>query len=116
MQYIYNKNTLKICGTVCSNMTLEQEIKLNVLPNFAGGIEDYSTIETDIENFHLENQNEKVVVVKDKIELIPKSKPQKSKEELQQEEIENLRQELNECKQSIVELTALASTVAVAKK
>lgn len=111
MQYIYNKNTLKICGTICSNMTLEQEIKLNVLPNFGGGIEDYSVIETNVEFFHLEKENEKVVVVKDKIELIPKSKPQKSKEELQSEEIKNLKQELKGMQQAMAELSAMATVV-----
>ncbi|MCD3216958.1 hypothetical protein G8S55_06785 [Clostridium botulinum C] len=54
-----------------------------------------------------------------KIQEEEKSKPElelpKSKEELQAEEIENLKNELIECKQSIVELTALASTVAVPK-
>lgn len=39
----------------------------------------------------------------------------KDREELQAEEIEKLNNELKECKQSIAELTAMASTVAIAK-
>lgn len=45
----------------------------------------------------------------------PKQEASKTKEELQVEKIKQLENELIECKQSIVELTALASTVAVPK-
>jgi len=41
MQTIVRKSDSKFCGTVPSNMTTEQEIILNVLPNFGGIIDDY---------------------------------------------------------------------------
>ena len=51
---IYNKTTLNLVGTLADNMALEEEIELNVIPNFGGTIDDYDYIETDKQNFHLE--------------------------------------------------------------
>ncbi|EPY2274476.1 hypothetical protein ACXAUS_003375 [Clostridium sporogenes] len=106
---IYRKTDLRCVGSVMNNMTVEQEIEFNVIPNFGGNIEDYSFIETDIEKFHLEQENGEIVIVKDKINSIPKPEPQPTKEELQAQEIENLKKQLAICQQSIVELTALAA-------
>ena len=63
MQIIYRKSDLVCVGTVAPNMTLEQEITLNVIPNFGGAVEGYAVIETDKQNFHLESVNGVVVAV-----------------------------------------------------
>jgi len=113
---IYRKSDLRCVGTLCADMALNQEVKLNVIPNFGGDIEDYSTIETDIDNFHLENRNGKIIIVENKVEFIPKSQPQKSKEELQAEEIEKLKQELKGMQQAMAELSAMATVVVKPKE
>lgn len=51
---IYKKSDLQCVGVVSDNMTIEQEIELNVIRNFGGMIEDYGYIETEKTNFHLE--------------------------------------------------------------
>lgn len=61
---VYRKSDLTMVGTVCPNMTIDQEIDLNVIPNFSGTFEDYDVIETGKTNFHLENINGVVTVVK----------------------------------------------------
>jgi len=35
----------KCVGTVTDGMTAEQEIELNVIPNFGGAVEDYEVVE-----------------------------------------------------------------------
>ena len=60
---IYRKSDLVCVGTVAPNMTIEQEITLNVLPNFSGTVKDYAVIETSFQNFHLESVNGVVVAV-----------------------------------------------------
>lgn len=41
MLIIIRKSDNQPCGTIPSNMTAEQEILLNVIPNFGGSVEDY---------------------------------------------------------------------------
>jgi hypothetical protein len=65
MIVVYNKSTLACVGTVASGMTVEQELELNVIPNFGGVEEDYSFIETNETLFHLESINDVVTVVAD---------------------------------------------------
>lgn len=60
---IYRKSDLQCVGTVVDNMTIDQEIKLNVIPNFGGVFDDYDFIETNLKNFHLEIINEIVSVI-----------------------------------------------------
>lgn len=67
MSIIYKKSDLSIVGTIANNMTIEQEIELNVIPNFGGSSEDYSYIETDKINFHLEKDKDGNVIVVDNI-------------------------------------------------
>lgn len=62
---IYHKSDLQCVGTVALNMGVEQEIALNVIPNFGGATEDYATIETDLRYFRLETINGEVVAVED---------------------------------------------------
>lgn len=62
---IYRKSDLSIVGQV--NGTLEDTLNLNVIPNFGGTAEDYGSIETDKENFHLETVNSVVTVVEDTV-------------------------------------------------
>ena len=61
---IYRKSDLLCVGVVPSGMTIEQEIELNVIPNFGGSSEDYATIETTETNFHLERVGDIVTIVK----------------------------------------------------
>ena len=61
---IYRKSDLLCVGVVPSGMTIEQEIELNVIPNFGGSNEDYATIETTETNFHLERVGDIVTIVK----------------------------------------------------
>lgn len=61
----YRKSDLTIVGTVDDSMTPQQELELNVIPNFDGNIEDYDFIETDKLYFHLELIDGEVVVIKD---------------------------------------------------
>jgi len=67
MQIVYRKSDLSCVGTVTQNMTVAQEITLNVLPNFGGTSEDYAVIETDKQNFHLEDVSGDVVVVENDV-------------------------------------------------
>ena len=76
---------------------------------------DCSTGKTKQRNLTKEELKE-IKKIQEEEKIKPNSEQPKSKEELQAEKIKQLENELNECKQSIVELTALASTVAVAKK
>jgi len=41
MLVIVRKSDNQPCGTIPSNMTAEQEILLNAIPNFGGSINDY---------------------------------------------------------------------------
>lgn len=54
MIIIYKKSNLSCVGTVIANMTIDQEVELNVIPNFGGTADDYDVIETSMSNFHLE--------------------------------------------------------------
>lgn len=60
---IYRKSDLTLVGQV--NGTLEDTISLNVIPNFGGTADDYGSIETDKEKFHLETINNVVTVVEE---------------------------------------------------
>lgn len=64
MVIIYRKSDLKCVGVVSDNMTIEQEITLNVIPNFGGIIDDYDSIQTEKKYFHLERVNGVVTIVK----------------------------------------------------
>lgn len=66
---IYRKSDLQCVGTVVNNMTIEQEIKLNVIPNFGGTVDDYASIQTDKVNIHLENVNGIVTVIENTLPL-----------------------------------------------
>jgi hypothetical protein len=63
---IYRLLDLRCVGTVCEGMTIEQEIELNVIPNFGGNYEDYDFIETDKTDFHLERNTEGDVIIVEK--------------------------------------------------
>jgi len=54
MIVVYRKLDLLCVGTVIKEMTFEQEIELNVIPNFGGTVGDYNYIETEETLFHLE--------------------------------------------------------------
>jgi len=47
MLTIIRKSDIQPCGTIPNNMTVEQEILLNVLPNFGGSAEDYEVMEME---------------------------------------------------------------------
>lgn len=64
---IYRKSDLQCVSTVINNITVDEMIKLNVITNFGGVVSDYDSIETDKENFHLENINGVVTVVENHI-------------------------------------------------
>lgn len=82
MKIIYRKSDLELMGTVPNNMTIEQEIELNVIPNFGGLKEDYSFIETELNDFHLENKNGVIIVVENFREpTIVEDKPTKAEVE-----------------------------------
>ncbi|EHQ88304.1 hypothetical protein [Desulfosporosinus youngiae] len=65
-EIIYRKSDLTCVGTVTEGMTIEQEIELNVIPNYGGSFENYDFIETDVKYFDLELIDEKVTVVASK--------------------------------------------------
>ena len=68
---IYSKANLMCVGVVQKEYPtmienpFAWEIENNVIPNFGGTESDYSTIETDLTRFHLENVNGEVVAVED---------------------------------------------------
>ncbi len=62
---IYRKDDLEIVGSCVSGMSAEDEIRLNVIPNFGGAITDYEAIWTDKQSFHLEIKDGNVVVIED---------------------------------------------------
>lgn len=66
MIVIYRKSDLACVGNVIEPMTFNQEMELNVIPNFGGSTEDYDVIETGMGNFHLELIEEVVTPVKNK--------------------------------------------------
>jgi len=72
---IYRKSDLLCVGVVPSGMTIEQEIELNVIPNFGGSSEDYATIETTETNFHLERIGDIVTIVKNVVTPAPPPEP-----------------------------------------
>jgi len=72
---IYRKSDLLCVGVVPSGMTIEQEIGLNVIPNFGGSSEDYATIETAETNFHLERVGDIVTIVKNVVAPPPPLDP-----------------------------------------
>jgi len=47
MLTIIRKSDNQPCGTIPSNMTVDQEILFNVLPNFGGSAEDYEVMEME---------------------------------------------------------------------
>ena len=63
MIIVYFNSNLRCVGTVAEGMTIEQEILLNVIPNFGGTTNDYNTIETEETFFNLELINGIVMVV-----------------------------------------------------
>ena len=63
MIIVYFNSNLRCVGTVVEGMTVEQEIELNVIPNFGGTTNDYSTIETEETFFNLVLINGIVTVV-----------------------------------------------------
>lgn|GEM_PF-3566429 len=82
MIIIYRKLDLVCVGNAESASTLKQEIDLNVIPNFGGLKEDYSFIETELKDFHLENQNGVIIVVENFREpTIIEDKPTKAEVE-----------------------------------
>ncbi len=82
MNIIYRKTDLELMGTVLDNMTIEQEIELNVIPNFGGLKEDYSFIETELNDFHLERKDGTIIVVENFREpTIVEDKPTKAEVE-----------------------------------
>lgn len=60
---IFRKSDLVLVGTLSSEMAIEQEIELNVIPNFGGEVADYASIETDQTHFHLENIDGIITIV-----------------------------------------------------
>lgn len=46
---IKRKSDGQYVGTVCERMTFDQEIELNVIPNFGGTFEDYEPVEVEIQ-------------------------------------------------------------------
>lgn len=66
---IYRKSDLVCVGTLCSNMTIEQEIELNVIPNFGGNKEDYDSIEVNKINFYLSKDKNGNVIALDNLIL-----------------------------------------------
>lgn len=75
---IYRKLDLQCVGSVAENMTIEQEIQLNVITNFGGNIEDYEVIETDKNNFHLELIDGVVTIIEN---IIPPMQSQPTAED-----------------------------------
>ena len=65
MLILYRKSDLACVGTVSEGMTGEQEIELNVIPNFGGITDNYGFIETEEKLFHLELVNGIVSVIKE---------------------------------------------------
>ncbi|WLR52476.1 hypothetical protein LC040_06120 [Bacillus tianshenii] len=61
----YKKSDLSIVGTVSNNMSPQEEITKNVIPNFGGKVEDYSYIATNLISFHLESKDGEIIVVDD---------------------------------------------------
>lgn len=69
---IYRISDLICVGILRSPLwTIEDEITNNVLSHFGGKAEDYSSIETNETNFHLEMQNGIVTIVKDPDPSLP---------------------------------------------
>lgn len=70
MKIIYRLTDLKNVGTVAPNMTTEQEVELNVIPNFGGEADDYDVIETDLKYFELVRESGVVKVIEKIPEVI----------------------------------------------
>lgn len=64
-QVIYRKTDLIKVGLMQDNTTFEWELEHNVIPNFGGVESDYTTIETNLQRFHLESIGGVVVAVED---------------------------------------------------
>ncbi|MCM3761030.1 hypothetical protein M3212_09560 [Alkalihalobacillus oceani] len=62
---IYRKADLEIVGSCPTGVSVEDEIRLNVIPNFGGVPEDYEALWVDKQPFHLEKVGEDIVVVED---------------------------------------------------
>lgn len=88
MIVIYRKSDLTCVGTVTEGMTIEQEIGLNVIPNFGGVAGDYETIETEETNFHLELISDVLTIVKN--QPLPLDTQPKSELEILQEKYDTL--------------------------
>lgn len=69
---IYRISDLQCVGVVMDSMTINEALTLNVIPNFGGTNNNYSSIQTDKINFHLELINGVVTVVEDSIPTQPK--------------------------------------------
>lgn len=92
MKIVYRKSDLQCVGVVVGDMSNEEEIQLNVIPNFGGIEEDYETIESDKANVHLELIDGEVIVVENPTSETPLS------------EIERLRLEQAQANAEIIEL------------
>lgn len=64
---VYRKSDLTRMSNVAPGMTFEQELWLNVIPNYGGDVADYAVTTVPGNNFHLELINEMIVPVEDEI-------------------------------------------------
>ncbi len=108
VQVIYRKSDLLCVGTVIDGISVEQEIELNVIPNFGGQISDYEVFNSDKASaFHLERSTDgKIAAIDNPIPSLPPTK-----EEILAQTISQLTLENADLKQ---QMQTLSETVAKA--
>jgi hypothetical protein len=85
---IYRKSDLQCVGQLQSNTDFEWEIEHNVIPNFGGVIEDYESIETDVDKVLLYRDG-------DDVEAVETEPTEEEKEFLIKKELKQLDNEVS---------------------
>jgi len=103
MIIVYRKSDLACVGSVPEGMTIDQEIELNVIPNFGGLKSEYGIFETEKILFHLELIGNVITIVEDvPVPIVPKlSEIEILRSDISQQNVElisqitNLQKQLN---------------------